>query len=94
MITDFKLYEMNDGKPEVGDYVICSGTYTANKKFGEYVSHSIGIFKNRINKTIRIDYEYNQNFGEMYLCDFDDILYWSKDKKELEEILIAKKFNI
>ena len=111
MITNFKLYEkLNDGDPDVGDYVICSDSKFNNEN--EFI-------KDKIGRIIKIDDNTNKTFPYTifpYTITYDNIpnllmnyeidniraiilsrkniQYWSKDKKELEQILQANKFNI
>jgi len=108
MITNFKLYEkLNDGVPEVGDYVICGGKFLigSHKLFRNAVINNIGKIIN-YDSTYKYTINYNYKFGgninyytnlegdNNYYTNSEDILYWSKDKKELEQILQANKFNI
>lgn len=87
-----KEFEMNEGKPEVGDYVICAGRYSG--AFG-YVKNNIGKLDMINQCQYGIEYKYNKNRNTYnYLCNVSDILYWSKNKKELEMILNTNKFNI
>jgi len=103
MITNFKLYEkLNDGMPEVGDYVICSKSDFSSDEFVE----------NNIGKILKDDksnyYPYYITYDNIpdslidrrvnkiatILFKRKDILYWSKDKEELEAILQTNKFNL
>jgi len=95
MIINFKLYEMNEDKPEVGDYVICDGKYTLNPEYREFIDTHIGKLI-RINISIKcyvIEYFY-PNRGSEYTINLEDIKYWSKNRNELEIILQTNKFNI
>jgi len=83
-----KAFEMNEGGPEVGDYVICNGDFSTNKDF---ITTHIGEIRRIDSWQYKIKYKYNQND---YLCNLNCILYWSKNKKELELILNTNKFNI
>ena len=85
--------KLNYWKPDKGDYVICGGENTSNIKFSEFIPNHIGILVNHLSNQYRIDYDYIDP-DTIYLTNLKDILYWSSDKKELEEILIANKFNI
>ncbi len=91
---------MNEGSPEVGDYIICSSVVPEENVF----------FSNNIGKIIDVKkyyyYPYNLEYDNVpdnlkksngattFVCRFNDILYFSKDKEELEYILRANKFNI
>jgi len=98
MITNFKLYELNIWKPEIGDYVICKGEYSENNsKFQNHIINNIGVLYDRLNSFYRInydDYDDYVSYNQLYITIYEDILYWSKDKKELEMILTTNKFNI
>jgi len=96
-----KKFEKNDNKPELGDYVIVSEIN--NSIVYDFISNSVGRFvvfiDNNINQYhIRFDdipEELNSFFS--YDCRnyrLHEILYWSKDKKDLEIILQSNKFNI
>jgi hypothetical protein len=97
---------MGFGKPEVGDYVICTDTCdSADDVRTEFLTNNIGIIvttDNRLysdNYPIRVKYDkklpnpYEKNPNEC-ICDYDEILYWSKDKEYLEFILAANKYNL
>ena len=89
-----KTFEiLNNWIPDNGDYVICGGNNTWDNKFSKFISNNIGILKNHLSNQYRIDYDYIDP-DTMYLTNLEDIKYWSNDKKELEEILLAKKFNL
>ena len=94
MITKFKIFEaLNEGKPEIGDYVICNGK---------------NIFlKNNITKIKEIRQSNNSGDKEYHLRADDKrefsiaqinmknyIEYWSKNREDLESILQSKKYNI
>jgi len=79
--------------PEKGDYVICGGNNTWDSKFAKFISNNIGVLINHLPNQYRIDYDYIDPYS-IYLTNRKDILYWSSDKKELEEILQANKFNL
>ena len=88
-----KLYEENiENVPEIGDYVICEESLDNITK--EFISNNIG-------KIIGID-----EFGQYYIVKYDynvmpemvmyldEIIKFSKDRTELEEYLMAKKYNL
>ena len=101
-----KKFEMNEDKPSNGDYVICGGKYFSDSSFNKeclnLVINKIGIINNMTysysNLSCMIKYNLkksdNINWSGNYFCELDDILYWSKDKEELELILKSNKFNI
>lgn len=95
-----KLYDHNINKPEKGDYVICDATNFDSLK--SIIDSNIGVISdinnNRQRNGYNIDVDYI-NVLEQRGCFtvnmmLNEILYWSKDKKELEEILVAKKYNL
>ena len=95
MITKFKIFEnINKGKPKVGDYVICKVADTLEStSFGIYVSTHVGkidnIVKTKYDDFYQVEYSNTGNKFQEY-----QILYWSKNKEELEAILASKKYNI
>lgn len=91
--------KINSNKPQVGDYVICSGEYYVmcagkynNKDIENSIKNNIGTLK--VIDDWRYVIKYKNHWYDEYLCTLDDILYWSKDKEELGQILTANKFNI
>jgi hypothetical protein len=94
MITKFKIYEsLNDGEPEKGDYVIVN----VNDK--NYSKHIVDEVNSNIFRLIDIIYQENHityviDYLERWLISRKEIIYWTKDKKDLELTLKANKFNI
>ena len=92
---------MNQGKPEVGDYVICDSKFKEEYEF----------IKDKVGQIIKID---NTMEYHKFLITYNNIpnvmadgkikndnyirikyiLYFSKDREELESILNTNKFNI
>ena len=105
MITKFKLFEeLNAGEPEVGDWIIVN-----NKDYSTYdfINSSIGyIWKkyefSALVKYVDIPIDQQKNFmftdgskiGNSIMLSIGDIVYWSKNKEELEHIIQAKKYNL
>ena len=98
-----KFEEINQGSPQEGDYVICISN---NKTYDRFFRNRIGkIIK--INIDLKYSY-YDITFdnipnmlytriinGDRVIgLKIDSIKYFSKDKEELEQILITNKFNI
>ena len=89
-----KTYEeINQGTPEVGDFVLCDisrNTVTNDELYQAYTT--------TIGKIVTMD----DNNYEVYFDSIDDfdyfhnseIIYWSKNKSELEYVLNAKKYNL
>ena len=100
MITKFKLFEDVKEKgdkysePEEGDYVICS---TENFDALKYVvANNIGqiraIYTDKQDfKTISV---YYNNTPEYLTVWEHEILYWSKNKEELEPYITANNYNL
>ena len=91
MITNFKLFELNNNNPEIGDYVICDAIdiYDANLNFEEFRVDNIGKILKIDSGIYSIYYEYNvinKKSNIIYNGTKDEIKYWSKNKKELEEL--------
>jgi len=80
--------------PEVGDYVICDSTNFDLLK--NLVKNNIGKLI-QIEKVTRDDDNYYIKYTEIendIVFWRSEILYWSKDKEELEAILTAQKYNL
>ena len=98
---------LNQGEPKIGDYVICDINYGFLSIYVEFVSNSIGkIFKKsedcfyvkyyNIPEEILSDFKYSDyseriNVGNAIFVHETDVLYWSKNKQDLEEFLATKK---
>jgi len=97
MITEFKIYErFNEGKPEVGDYVICGGGYIGDNDgpiLKDFVLNDIGKVENDSMYLYKIIYS-NSEITKTYYTKLHDIIYWSKNKEELYSALNTNKFNI
>jgi len=110
MITKFKLYEsINKGKLKIGDYVICDDKSDVPEHSIEFIKNNIGKYVKFITNSVYsyiIEYEnipneckseFEENMFNDINCrrmELKEIKYWSKDKKELEEVLAANKYNI
>lgn len=110
MITKFKIFEeLNIGRPKLGDYVICGHMelYSTKPALVNFIENNIGILIKEVRtdslKGFRVQY-FNvpsniiNNFGpgpsKIRYFSTDDIIYWSENKEELEEILATKKYNL
>ena len=115
MITNFKIFEnINIGEPEIGDYVICMEYDIDDYKMLNFISKNIGkyigvgdiecpyeIKYNNVPKYLTDYFNYNGKSGER-LYSRNEILYWSKYKKNLmrflpldvDQLLLNKKFNL
>jgi len=99
MITKFKLYEsINEGEPEIGDYVIIE---TDDDEFKHYSNNYIGEvvdIERKPNTKRDIYYILFKNFdnrrSDREMIWRYEIKYWSKNKEELEPILQANKYNL
>ena len=92
-------FDMNEDKPSNGDYVICGGKSFGildDKEFVQFVISNIGKITNYSNfYTIKYDLTGTNIYKSgNYFCALNDILYWSKNKEELELKLKTNKFNI
>jgi len=105
MIKIFKLFETYKRKPKKGDYVICS--YKEDKKVDVFISNNIGKIINDDydnawynylveydNPTIHMKINYTPVNTNSMIFSEEEIVHWSKNKKELEMILTTNKFNI
>jgi len=99
----------NETEPEPDDYVICKDTYYLKKDIHDFLENNIGQIISIDSCDFYIKYE-NIPLNLISYFDFDDInknndvgvalmynneiLYYSKDKEYLKQLLINKKFNI
>jgi len=89
-----KKFEMNEGKPKSGDYVICDGKFTFDLDFGEFIDANVGrITFPGFNTYYTVEYLYQNNLRE-YTINLENIKHWSSSKNELELVLNTNKFNI
>jgi len=110
MITKFRIYEkMNVNDPEVGDYVIAESNDFLTD-LNEFTKNRIGklynIFKplyaDDLSYTIIYDnipkeldfYKFKIYDEEAISLNIEDIKYWSKNKEDLEKVLMTNKYNI
>jgi len=105
MITNFKLYEkLNDnGAPNIGDYVICSDH--ENNNHDNFFKNKIGKILNiNYDKIYTHAITYDNIPDRLYDniikgkrtigVKRNNIIYWSENKEELEQMLQANKFNL
>lgn len=101
---------IKDTKPEKGDYVITTLDYIIDegdqapgidiiRKCRNYIENNIGQISHYSSDTVFITYEnlpVDGNFipNEDVAFDIKYIIYWSKNKKDLEPIIAAKKYNL
>ena len=107
-----KYEELNQGEPEIGDYVILKpntlieltdnfirnniGQIKSNRErsYANYVIKYINVPEDIIGGFLFYEIENNKKGDVVYLSDRSDIQYYSKNKKELELILAANKYNL
>jgi hypothetical protein len=106
MITKFKIFEnINEGRPEIDDYVLLKYA-TYHNDMTNFLNNNIGkiIFiddnfciieyynvPDLINH--RFDYnKINNTYKKTFKTRF--ISYWSKNREDLEDILMANKYNL
>jgi len=107
MITKFRLYEtLNQGHPEIGDYAIIDYSDNEksqlNKNYYNFITSMIGkivepnpYWKDKF--LFQIDYGgdiFNYGGTNYRLVKSNQIRYWSKNKEDLEFILLQKKFGL
>jgi hypothetical protein len=102
-----KIYEeLNIGEPNVGDYVICTNNFF-NENLREFLQNNIGRIINGEKSSMDyyivfyedIDDDLNKYFNELAdgyeIPIFEsEILYWNKNKEELQYIIDANKYNL
>lgn len=110
MIVKFKLYEsINQGEPEVGDYVICHERGIDDELTDFEDSHIGQIVRDDYDLeefSYLVKYDYPENLTSFFnsSCAGDDkgarafgrweIKYWSKNREDLEHIISAKQYNL
>ena len=101
-----KTYEQNNNEPQIGDYVICTDQ---NPEVSEFTLNNVGkIVKYILMNNDRFPYKVKYKNVPVKLIDKgyifdnndirktsrDEIIHWSKNKKDLELILYTKKYNL
>lgn len=103
-----KIYESyNEGKPKIGDYVICHNTecdeddqYLYKFLFttiGQIIGE--GSSFNRYSKTFTIEFPKSEDLLRVWrdnkqVFGLEEILFWSDNKEDLEMILNSNKYNL
>ena len=83
MIIKYKIFEkLNQGEPEVGDYIIIKN------KIGQITND---FPPNSNNKPATYETKFD---NQIWWISFDEIRYWSKDKKDLERVLKTKNYSL
>jgi len=100
---------LNNTKPEIGDYVLCKEN---DFSMSNFLDCNIGKILEFVKKDNGIDSMYiieysnvprnlryrffppNNNYNYLRFSHIDNIEYWSKNKEDLEPILQAKKYNL
>jgi len=95
---------LNEGNPEVGDYVICLNDnnssdgmyYEKGSVYDIYLNNNIGKIISINDNRYLIEYDDfpGWNGRESKQRRYFDVTYWSKNKSELESILQTNKFNL
>ena len=101
-----KTFESLDG-PQVGDYVVCEEGIGINE-LCDFINNTVGkIIK--IDKSVLftyiVKYENIPQDFKIYFNIFgsldnsrgystNELLFWSKNKKDVEEYLMSKKYNL
>jgi len=102
-----KLFENLNRQLEIGDYVLCiDGEKLHDSVFDRFLKENIGKYVGDLagTKYMVVQFDYlPDNFGYMtHSKDMknslrfapDEIIYWSKNKEELELIVTANKYNL
>ena len=94
MITKFKIFESINELPIVGDYVIVdSKAAFGSEKLIKFYENNIGQIIDK-NSNNWYDVKYDDKQLPLQIIEISGLKYWSHNKKELEDILINKKYNI
>lgn len=109
MIIKFKLFEhIHENKPDVGDYVICDEQNCFDKIAIEFIKNNIGVcikIKRKpgepelflikfLNSAPDLCYFKNDKKGNSRYFYLEEIVFWSKDKEDVETYIVAKNFNL
>jgi hypothetical protein len=92
------------GNPKVGDWVICKSSNDRDIELNQFLATNIGevimedppewdyeiLYKDAPDWIVDIAHIYDKSIG----FDREEILYWSKNKEELEYIVSANKYNL
>lgn len=102
-----KTYEeINIDKPQIGDYVILDKTFDAefcSNNIGQIIKADpeVSVYFSElygdhdyIVKYENMPKEPEEFIGDKTFTSFEWILYWSKNKEELEAILASSKYNL
>ena len=98
-----KTYEdVNIGKPESGDYVICKDS--TDREISKFTKNAVGKMIKYDSeeepfcywiKYDKVPYDVAHKFtSNMRNFSREEIMHWSPDKEELEAILNSNKYNI
>ncbi len=97
MIIKFKLFEEINKLPEIGDYVIVDGYEAGYAEKGiHFFNTHIGKIVNisNINKVCQIEFEEKFEDESALFCGTDKLIYYSKNKKDVELYLASMKYNL
>jgi hypothetical protein len=104
MITKFRIFENNEDKPKVGDYVLCDiSKYSNDKELINFIKDNVGEIISYDKVTFYLVKYYNipkelddWYFGIGGVRHFteEDILLYASTKEELETKIKANKFNL
>ena len=94
--------ELNQGEPKVGDYVLCEIDFRPerNGRIGRIIEYTPAerFYATKMGKVAynyRVEYfEYGNSVEIRVMVSRDEIKHWSDNKKELEIISQAKKYNL
>jgi len=93
MITRFKIFEnINEGEPELGDWVIA---YRVPWSPFRLYPGQIDPKETQLNFDIYyINFYDKESIITSFTLGREDIRYWSKNREDIEEVLIAQKYNV
>jgi len=98
LIKNFKIFEkLNIGKPKVGDYAIIEFNLQKINTIVkiDHISKMGSPFNYMVKFIDENFYFYDYGFSDdVQAVRRDEILYWSKNKKDLELQLQANKYNL
>jgi len=88
-----KTFENISKGPQVGDYVVCETDQ--EKVYAQFVRSNVGLITRIIFlSSYPYEIEYSHTFLGTQFFYRNEIVFWSKNKKDCEMFLDANKYNL
>ena len=89
-----KLFEeLTKDDVDFGDFVIVNSDYS-EKNIQDFLSTHIGKVIFFDDESIDVEYGELTPFPHSWVFTYDEVQHWSKNRKDLEDILKEKKYNL